>query len=90
MSPSGRGFSLFALACATGNVKEVEALLKAVKYDDERTQLLECRESALRIPPFLLTIALAKRPGTVNFHTLYTTEEMDFRSGQSLVEVWGT
>ena len=79
MSPSARGFSPFALACATGNKKLVETLLKVCsEADTNRTQFLECRESAMRVSPLLIAIALAKHPGTVHAHTQYPKDEMDF------------
>jgi hypothetical protein len=78
-SPSGRGFSPFALACSTGNKKLVETLLKvSAKDNSKRKQLLECGESAMCLSPLLMAIALAKHPGTVHAHTQYPKDEMDF------------
>jgi len=75
----GRSYSPFALACVTGNKIKVEAMLKAIANDDvARTQMLEFRESVMRLSPLLLTVALSKHPGVIHTHTRVSKEEMDF------------
>lgn len=56
-----QGFSPFAIACGLGNPRTVENFIKGTKEGSkERTQLLERRETGLRLSPLLLTIALSK------------------------------
>lgn len=55
------GFSPFAMSCCLGNAKAVEkAIDETVEGSDERTHLLERRESGIRLSPLLLAIAISK------------------------------
>jgi len=58
-------FSSFSLACVAGNTSHVEKSIKeadenAAKPSDSLIQLLETRETSMRLPPLLLLVALGK------------------------------
>ena len=56
-----RQYSSFAIGCASGNVKAVERFILATeKGSEERQQLLERRESGLRLSPLLIAVAHSK------------------------------
>lgn len=55
------GFSPFARACGLGNAQAVIDMINATEEgSEERMQLLERRETGMRLTPLLITIALSK------------------------------
>jgi hypothetical protein len=63
------GLSTFASACITGNVANVEALLKQASGADSSKpsqaliRLLETRETSMRVSPLLMIVSLGKNVG---------------------------
>ena len=73
-----RGLSPFGYACAQGNKQMVLNMIKATKeWSNERMQLLEKRETSLRLSPLLITIAFSKAKSTVCYHTGVSEINMD-------------
>eukprot|EP00957_Ditylum_brightwellii_P032339 2449558-Ditylum_brightwellii.AAC.1 len=56
---------------------QVYNILKAATHFEEHQCLLEKRETAMRLPPLLLTIALSKYQSSVFRHTEVSTSDMD-------------
>mmetsp|Transcript_12145 Transcript_12145/g.14126 ORF Transcript_12145/g.14126 Transcript_12145/m.14126 type:complete len:578 (+) Transcript_12145:128-1861(+) len=85
-----RGFSPFAFACATGNVSVVKQMLLATKFDSiERKNLLERRETGMRYPPIILTVALYKSRNHVAMRLHLPESEMDHLSVFKLLLKYG-
>lgn len=56
-----KAFTPFMMACAIGNLKTVERLVRATAEGEERIQLLERRETGMRMSPLLVTLAFSRQ-----------------------------
>jgi len=68
------GLTSFAWNCIIGDTKAVEkalktALLRSKEQKQSLTELLEYRETSMRVPPLILTVAMSKHKQTVNLHS---------------------
>lgn len=64
-----KAFTPFATACIKGDKGKVERMLKNAPTNEERTMMLERRESSFRATPLILTMGLAKHPHVVTAYT---------------------
>jgi len=73
-----QGFSTFGMYCASGNMSAVEQAIRATKQGSSaRMNLLERRESGVRLSPLLLTVALSKFKPSICSMTKARIEDMD-------------
>ena len=73
------GLTPFSWSCVMGDTKAVENTLKAtfLRGQQPLIQLLEHRQTSMRIPPLLLTVALSKHKQTVSKYSKRKVADMD-------------
>jgi len=79
MRGGSTGFTDFSWSCIKGDTKAVERKLKAVSAKGQKSlaQLMEYRETSMRLTPLILTVALSKHKQTVRAYTKREIRDMD-------------
>ncbi len=73
----GNGLTDFAFSCVKGDVKAVEASLRAAATKDDLVKLLEVRQTSMRLSPLLLTLAFTKQKHWVADINQCNVDDMD-------------
>jgi hypothetical protein len=73
------GLSSFAWNCIMGDTKAVEQALKTTLLlgKESLKELIEHRETSMRLPPLILTVALSKHKKLVNTYSKRNVADMD-------------
>jgi hypothetical protein len=79
LAEGSRGFTDLAWSCIKGDTKAVAKKLKAASLEGQKalTEIMEYRETSLRLSPLLLTVALSKRKLQVYYFTRREIRDMD-------------
>ena len=77
------GLTSFAWKCIIGDTKAVEKALKTARLRSSKdhtqslTELLEYRETSMRVPPLILTVAMSKHKQTVKAYSQLNVRIVD-------------